>query len=278
MDTNISHYLLDDGSIDATAIESLRQIVDKYPYYHAARIMLVRLLFQQHDSSYSSELSRAVLYLPSRDAVFQIVEENQFKPKKEKDPILSGATVSRKAVSKLAFEGVTAAQRTEKLIAGFLDNLPGNGEQMTSSQKRRVFPIDASQDYMGFMLQQEESQRLQAAQEAARQSKLQAPSPKPTNRSDDLLDTFINDTGDKRIKLRNTEEGDLQKPAPVSELLPSQGTFTEALARIYIKQGKFDHAIEIIRRLSLKYPKKNSYFADQIRFLEKLMENQRFSK
>ena len=48
---------------------------------------------------------------------------------------------------------------------------------------------------------------------------------------------------------------------------------TETLAGIYIKQGKFENAIKIIRQLSLKYPKKNRYFADQIRFLEKLIIN-----
>jgi len=31
--------------------------------------------------------------------------------------------------------------------------------------------------------------------------------------------------------------------------------------------------VKIIRQLSLKYPKKNRYFADQIRFLEKLIIN-----
>ncbi|MDY5978814.1 MAG: tetratricopeptide repeat protein, partial [Phocaeicola plebeius] len=30
---------------------------------------------------------------------------------------------------------------------------------------------------------------------------------------------------------------------------------------------------EIIKKLNLKYPKKNTYFADQIRFLEKLIIN-----
>ena len=50
---------------------------------------------------------------------------------------------------------------------------------------------------------------------------------------------------------------------------------TETLARIYIKQSKYIKAIEIIRRLSLRNPKKNRYFADQIRFLEKLIANER---
>ena len=48
---------------------------------------------------------------------------------------------------------------------------------------------------------------------------------------------------------------------------------TEIMAGIYIKQGKYENAVKIIRQLSLKYPKKNRYFADQIRFLEKLIIN-----
>ena len=48
---------------------------------------------------------------------------------------------------------------------------------------------------------------------------------------------------------------------------------TESLAKIYIKQRRYSKALEIIKKLSLKYPKKNAYFADQIRFLEKLIIN-----
>ena len=49
--------------------------------------------------------------------------------------------------------------------------------------------------------------------------------------------------------------------------------FTETLAKIYVKQRRYDKALEIIKKLSLNYPKKNAYFADQIRFLEKLIIN-----
>jgi hypothetical protein len=49
--------------------------------------------------------------------------------------------------------------------------------------------------------------------------------------------------------------------------------FTETLARIYIKQRRYEKAMQIIQNLSLKYPEKNVYFADQIKFLEKLIIN-----
>ena len=51
--------------------------------------------------------------------------------------------------------------------------------------------------------------------------------------------------------------------------------FTETLAKIYIKQRRYSKALEIIRKLNLKYPKKSIYFADQIRFLEKLVINEK---
>ncbi|MQN34197.1 tetratricopeptide repeat protein, partial [Prevotella copri] len=45
------------------------------------------------------------------------------------------------------------------------------------------------------------------------------------------------------------------------------------LARIYIKQGKYQRAYEIISRLHQQHPNKNGYYVDQLRFLEKLMLN-----
>ena len=47
--------------------------------------------------------------------------------------------------------------------------------------------------------------------------------------------------------------------------------YTETLARIYLKQHRYDKALEIIRSLYLNFPNKSIYFADQIRYLEKLV-------
>ncbi len=48
--------------------------------------------------------------------------------------------------------------------------------------------------------------------------------------------------------------------------------FTETLARLYIEQRCFDKAMNIILSMKEKNPEKSSYFADQIRFLERLIE------
>ncbi|MGM9620262.1 MAG: hypothetical protein ACI3X4_02285, partial [Bacteroidaceae bacterium] len=80
--------------------------------------------------------------------------------------------------------------------------------------------------------------------------------------------------GDSRISL---QEVPAKKTAGAADGQENQTEgkeiFTEIMAGIYIKQGKYESAVKIIRQLSLKYPKKNRYFADQIRFLEKLILN-----
>ncbi|MDE6395422.1 MAG: tetratricopeptide repeat protein, partial [Duncaniella sp.] len=50
-------------------------------------------------------------------------------------------------------------------------------------------------------------------------------------------------------------------------------SLSESLAKIYIRQKRYDKAFEIIHTLSLNNPKKSAYFADQLRFLRKLMLN-----
>ena len=39
---------------------------------------------------------------------------------------------------------------------------------------------------------------------------------------------------------------------------------SETMAGIYVLQGYFDKAIEIYNKLILKYPNKNTYFAEKI--------------
>lgn len=84
----------------------------------------------------------------------------------------------------------------------------------------------------------------------------------------DLLNSFLNpgpaaSAPDQRAapKPETKKEAVAPQPAPGEE----------ALAKIMVKNGNYRKALEIITDLNLKNPKKSVYFADQMRFLQKLI-------
>ena len=94
----------------------------------------------------------------------------------------------------------------------------------------------------------------------------------------ELIDNFIEKSesdSPRTMKPLREETEALVTPSdePCAEEESDDSCFTETLAKIYVKQQRYSKALEIIKKLSLKYPKKNAYFADQIRFLEKLIIN-----
>jgi hypothetical protein len=79
---------------------------------------------------------------------------------------------------------------------------------------------------------------------------------------DELIDKFIEE--EPSISRPKKDFFDPVKVAKNS-MEEKDGLVSETLARIHIQQGNIDKAIEIYRKLSLKFPEKSSYFASQIK-------------
>lgn len=235
--------------MDRDTLYELRSLLALYPYFQTARLLLLENLFLLHDPTFDEELRRAAIYITDRRAIFNLVEAAHYKLQRTS---ATGGADDTAAASATA----SPPSRTLSLIDTFLDSQP---EEEQKKQKRRPTPADAAVDYVAYLLETEE----QPAEET------------PQLRGAELIDSFIeSDTG----KIVLSETPTLTPPPAEAEAEPGagaeQGFFTETLARIYIKQGKFEKASEIIKQLSLRNPEKNAYFADQIRFLRKLIVNQ----
>ena len=238
----ITEYISETQTSNVATVKQLRQLIDRYPYYQVARLLLLRSMHDTQDPDFSKELRRTALYLPSRAILYQYIEADRLRKEFE-----------RIKIEKPEVE--PDADQPQDLIDEFLTKQPV--EEKTPLRRRRPV-VDAASDYVEYMLQIE----ADSAQDEATSS---APSFGQTN-----IDEFL-DQG--KLSINEHPEEELQKPNLENASVENKEVMTETLARIYIKQGKYDSAIEIIRRLSLKYPKKNRYFADQIRFLEKLIVN-----
>lgn len=79
------------------------------------------------------------------------------------------------------------------------------------------------------------------------------------------LDSFINS---QIAKKKNKKKFSAQKVENESN---SQGLISETLAEILFLQKKYDDAIDVYEKLSLKYPQKSSYFASRIQKIKKII-------
>ena len=100
---------------------------------------------------------------------------------------------------------------------------------------------------------------------------------------DELINQFIAEQmqlGEQASQTLITTTVDEEEKAEIAEeaiddpTLTDESMLSESLAKMYISRHKYSQALEIIKRISLKYPEKSIYFADQIRFLTKLVLNE----
>lgn len=83
-----------------------------------------------------------------------------------------------------------------------------------------------------------------------------------------LIEQFVN-----KDRPRPEKESFFSPSIQAKKSLNDQMTFvTETLARVYLEQGHYEKAKIAYKQLSLKYPKKSSFFAAQIELVDKLIK------
>ena len=259
--------------MESDTLEELRSIILRYPYFQTAWLLYIKNLYLIKHPSFKDELRRGALYVADLSVLFYFVEGNSFSfPKSEYKE-------SEKQV---------ANDRTLDLINRFLSEIP-NDKGLSSELS---IPVDSVMDYSSLLLLNSAENGRKEVDNTALPLKGQA-----------LIDDFIEKSESGMLSSGNNmtdavgngnekdefSDEDLvvidddNNAGPVDDAMDGNAEFadetgddnylTETLAKIYVKQQRYDKALEIIKKLNLKYPKKNAYFADQMRFLERLIIN-----
>ena len=264
---DIQNLIVHPEKLDEATLVYLRGVVARYPYFQTAWMLYLKNLFLLGDSNFKDELRRGALFVADLSLLFYYIEGERFSIKKHPS--------SNECVS-------TGTDRTLDLIDRFLSDLPAHeisGKDVTEMP----VPMEMPGDYTSVLLD-----------EVGCDDKPSSPL-----HGQELIDQFLekSETGSMDVQVMSKDEDvesekgdqlvDSTSVSSVSEAKAESGNssveetdvdseesyFTETLAKIYVRQQRYDKALEIIKKLNLKYPKKNAYFADQIRFLEKLIIN-----
>ena len=273
---NLRHLIEHPEQMDRETLYDLRSFIALHPFYQTARILLLLNLYILHDATFDEELRTAAIYVTDRRILFNMIEAAHYKIHAEKP------TNAQKVQTPT---DDAQEDRTEKLIDSFLNTLPQDEDNDIKEVHKKPTQKDATVDYVAYLMNIEDEQDAEFQQKQL------------SDRTSALIDHFMEDGG---FNLKTEEdEGDVSEEnhltgstnqnlieekvtTPPAKMPTSsreeiskgeESYFTETLSRIYIKQGRYEKALEIITQLNLNIPKKNAYFADQIRFLEKLIIN-----
>lgn len=232
-----------EGSLDADSIEALSELRRRYPYFVAPALAELRQRGAEGAEAESLRRYLAVASASGRTLSFAAhgADWRDFYPAMQE----------------------AEAKRTDDVIDVFLRTYGSCTPEENALLERMIF--NPTPDYSE-MLAREEQENLPEV-------------PPETDSQDARIAAFIlrQHPAARHDEAEADEpEAEEEESRPVARPEHSDDSLlSESLARIFIKQRRYERAYEIISGLSLKFPKKSAYFADQLRFLQKLIINQR---
>ncbi|MDR1563240.1 MAG: hypothetical protein LBS54_09245 [Dysgonamonadaceae bacterium] len=222
-------------ALDRHSLAYLSGITKDYPWFQAARMLYTLNLLSLKDAHFLPELHKTAVALSDRKKLFFLVENSFFNPKLmellEKEP---GGDLD-------------AFGKIDSFINGKLPNA-NQTESLVST------------DYMTY-LQTEQGEEVESNSMETKNS----------FKHQDAIDKFLEN---EKVTPFNIDLKKDETSAPClidSYEYNDTDLFSETLAKIYLKQQKYEKALIIFRKLNLEFPEKSSYFAPLISEIEELI-------
>lgn len=234
--------------IEPSYQSDLKALIDQYPYFQPAVFLYLKLLYLYNITLFRTELERLSVSLSERKALFFFIMSEEYKG--------YALRTNKKELP---------VDKSAALLDAFFETHDAGDNAL--QEYTLIHSTLASSDYFAYVENVEKTIMDKPAATENRNFKHQ-----------EIIDSFIqkSEEGTVRITLDTARNDSMDNLPKEEEELDDDMFFTETLAKIYIKQRKYEKAYKIIEHLSLNYPKKNVYFADQLNFLEKLIINSKY--
>ncbi len=282
-------YLLEQPAkvADPLQTKQLEDILKEYPYFQAARALHLKGLKNLHSYKYNKALKTTAAYTTDRDVLFDFITSKDFLQYEPK--------AVTPAIHKSSTEPENTTKKEEPLIEASDDKpLPQDQKDAEQILDPELFAIKEPNESISKELEIGEPLVFDKKEKYSFTEWLQLAGKKPVpHKDDELIQEQQTKRKPSRQNKKRKEKFDridtfiAQNPKiipktniPVPENIANAGVFdknelmTETLARVYLEQKKYKHAIQAYKILSLKYPEKSGFFADRIKMVEKIqLEN-----
>ncbi len=252
--------------------QELEEVLKNYPYFQAARGMHLLGLKNTNSYLYNAALKKHAAYTTDRSWLFEIITADAFNNTTE----IGSPEQNLNENS----EG-TPPQASVQASA--------QAPELTSALETETQTAELSLD-MGKPLQFNKNDRHSFEQWLSITSSFSEATPKNKKQSslseDKNAKETASETDEKAVKMAQIDAFLAQNPKinsqkePQEEIdlkasikLNKEALMTETLARVYLEQKKYKKALQAYKILSLKYPEKNSFFASQIKSVQKLIKD-----
>ena len=239
--------------LDDVTLVKLEETLNEYPYFQTARLLYQKNLHILQHPHFSDELPKTALFCADRRGLFYLINKQDY------------VMFLEEADS----DGLAQEDRTQTLIDSFFDRV-GEEEKSDEAVCPNLGMEMISYDYLSYL-------------ESIEPNNTESENESDNNllKHHDIIDRFIEKADSNASFSLSEDDASVNRDQKdyISDNEIEEDTFlTETLAKIYIKQKKYEQALTIIKRLSLNFPKKSAYFADQIQFLEHLIINEKNKK
>ncbi|MDG1760089.1 MAG: hypothetical protein P8H54_05400 [Flavobacteriaceae bacterium] len=261
--------------IQESDLSALRQIVETYPYFQAARGMELIGLKNANSFKYNAALKKHAAYTSDRSWLFEIITQEAFnsstKVKEAPQTSLSNETDQAKQGTEPSEITTITQKDTEEDYTKQTSDKKNNSQQAKEASFSSIElgkPLEFNKnDRYSF----EEWLQLSAKNSVENKTETSivktSDTPKKAAKMAQI-NAFIATNPKMSTPLTNPEEITIKDAQKINK----EALMTETLARVYLEQKKYKKALQAYKILSLKYPEKNSFFASQIKVVQKLIK------